>query len=180
LLNSDKEYTIKEVALKNMIPVVATRKEIGDLKKIKFVSEHTRKGVKYYMLDQTFHFYLELKNLFARSTFSPQFKSLSRIKNIGDVKLVLLSGIFINYPKSKVDMILVVNNVSRAKLKNLMSGLEAEVGKEISFVMMNSDEFKYRLDMLDRFLLDFMEETHIAFIDKIPGLKRFIAGRKNY
>jgi len=180
LLNPGKEYRIKEVARKNMIASPAARKEIGDLKKIRFVTEHTKKRIKYYALDQTFHFYFELKNLFARSASSPQCKSLAKIKYIGDVKLVLLSGIFLNYPKSKVDMILVANNISRAKLKNMMSSLEAEVGKEVSFVLMNSDEFKYRLDMLDRFLLDVMEGTHRVFIDKIPGLKRFILGRKKY
>jgi hypothetical protein len=45
---------------------------------------------------------------------------------------------------------------------------------------MNSDEFKYRLDMLDRFLLDLIEGTHRVLIDKIPGFKRFIQGRKKY
>ena len=132
------------------------------------------------MLDHTFHFYFELKNLFAKSTSSPQCKSLAKLKNIGDVKLVLVSGIFLNYPKSKVDMVLVANNVSRAKLRSVMSSLEAEVGKEVSFVLMNSDEFKYRLDMLDRFFLDFIEGNYMELVDKIPGFKRFLLGRKKY
>jgi hypothetical protein len=132
------------------------------------------------LLNQKFYFYFELKNLFAKSTSSPQCKSLAKLKNIGDVKLVLVSGIFLNYPKSKVDMVLVANNVSRGKLKNVMNSLEAEVGKEVNFILMNSDEFKYRLDMLDRFLLDFIEGTHMELIDKIPGFKRLISGRKKY
>ena len=180
LLNPEKEYRAAEIAKKNMLPAGAVRKEINDLKKIKFIIEHTKKGVKYYTLDQTFYFYSELKNLFAKSTSSPQCKSLSRLKNIGDVKLALVSGIFLNYTKSKVDMVLVANNVSRGKLKSVMNSLEAEIGKEVSFVLMNSDEFKYRLDMLDRFLLDFIEGTHMEIIDKIPGFKRFILGRKKY
>ncbi len=180
LLNSDKEYNIPEIAGKNMLSTAAVRKEINDLKKIKFLIEKVRKGVKYYTLDHEFCFHSELKSLFAKSTASPETGSLSKLKNIGDVKLALVSGIFLNYPKSKVDMVLVANNVSRTKLKSVMNGLEAEVGKEVSFVLMNSEEFKYRLDMLDRFLLDFMEGTHLELIDKIPGLKRFIMGRKKY
>jgi len=180
LLNPEKEYRTSEVAKKNMLTTQVTKKELNELKKIKFVSEHIRKGIKYFTLDQNFHFYFELKNLFAKSTSSPQCRSLAKIKNIGDVKLALISGIFLNYPKSKVDMVLVANNVSRGKLKNVMSSLEAEVGKEVSFVIMNSDEFKYRLDMLDRFLLDFIEGTHMELIDKIPGFKRLLLGRKKY
>lgn len=180
LLNSDKEYTVQEVASKNILATAAVRKEINDLKKIKFLVEKTKKGTKYYTLDHDFCFHSELKSLFAKSTASPESGSLAKLKNIGDVKLALVSGIFLNYPKSKVDMVLVANNVSRSKLKSVMNGLEAEIGKEISFVLMNTEEFKYRLDMLDRFLLDFIEGTHLELIDKIPGLKRFILGRKKY
>jgi hypothetical protein len=180
ILNPDKECRVTEIAKKNMLLPGAVRKEIKDLKKIKFLIEHKRKGIKFYTVDQTFHFYFELKNLFAKSTYSPQCKSLAKLKSIGDVKLVLVSGIFLNYPKSKVDMVLVANNVSRGKLRSVMNSLEAEVGKEVSFVMMNSDEFKYRLDMLDRFLIDFVEGTHMELIDKIPGFKRFLLGHKKY
>ena len=77
-------------------------------------------------------------------------------------------------------MILVINNTSRGKLKNVMNNLEAEVGKEVSFVLMNSEEFKYRLDMLDRFLMDFLEGPYDEIVNKIPGLKRFVAGIKKY
>lgn len=180
MLNAEKEYSTQEIASKNMLAAAAVRKEINELKKIKFLIEKVRKGSKYYTLNQNFCFHSELKSLFAKSTASPEAGSLAKLKNIGDVKLALVSGIFLNYPKSKVDMVLVANNVSRGKLRSVMNGLEAEIGKEVSFVLMNSDEFKYRLDMLDRFLLDFMEGTHLELIDKIPGLKRFILGRKKY
>ena len=75
-------------------------------------------------------------------------------------------------------MVLVANNVSHSKLKNLMGNIEAEVGKEISYVLMSGEEFKYRLDMLDRFLLDFLESPHDEIVNKIPRLKLFIAGLK--
>lgn len=180
LLNPEKECRVTEIAKKNMLTPAVVRKETKELRKIKFLNEHSKKGIKYYNINQTFLFYFELKNLFAKSTSSPQSKSLAKLKNIGDVKLALVSGIFLNYPKSKVDMVLVANNVSRGRLKKLMNNLEAEVGREVSFVLMNSDEFKYRIDMLDRFLLDFIEGTHMELIDKIPGFKRILLGRKKY
>lgn len=180
LLNGETEFSIAEITQKTMLASSAVRKEINELKKIRFITEKTKKGVKVYTQDSTFQYHQELNNLFAKSTSSPQCKSLTRIKNVGDVKLALISGVFLNYAKSKVDMILVANNVSRSKLKSVMNSLEAEVGKEISFVLMNSDEFKYRLDMLDRFLLDFIEDTHVEIVDKIPGFKRFMLSRKKY
>ncbi|MEI7621064.1 MAG: hypothetical protein WCJ51_00855 [Candidatus Moraniibacteriota bacterium] len=177
LLNLENECEADEIARKNMLTLPAVRKEINALKKIGFIKEKNKKGKKVYNLDQQFHFYPELKSLFSKATASPESKSLARIKTIGEVKLALVSGVFLDYAKSKVDMVLVVNNVNRSKLKNVMNTLEAEIGKEVSFALMNSEEFKYRLDMLDRFLLDFLEGPHTEIVDKIPGLKRFIAGR---
>lgn len=180
LLNTDGEYSVADIAQKNMLTNVQVRKELNALKKIKFVMEKSKKGQKLFILNAKFHFYPELKGLIAKSNIYPQCRSLGKIKGIGEVKLALISGIFLNYPKSKVDMILVINNVSRGKLKSVMNNLEAEVGKEVSFVLMNSEEFKYRVDMLDRFLMEFFEGPYDEIVNKIPGMKRFVAGIKKY
>lgn len=179
LLNSDQEYSIDELSKKTMLKVSQAKKELNALKKIKFVIEKKKKGGKYYAFDPDFPFYAELKNLVVKSSIYPKCGSLKKIKSIGDVKLSLVSGMFLNYPKNKVDMILVAENVSRPKLNNLVHNLEAELGKEITYVLMNSEEFKYRLNMLDRFLLDFLEGPHDEIVNKIPKLKNFIARLKN-
>ena len=172
LLNHEGEYSLNEISKKNIIPVVKMRKEINELKRIKFIQEKSKKAGKTYALNEKFCFLEELRNLLAKSNSHAQLKNLEKLRQIGDVRLAMVSGTFLNYPKSKVDLILVANNVSRNKLKQAMVGLEAEVGKEISFVLMNSEEFKYRLDMLDRFILEFLEAPHEELINKIPGLKR--------
>ena len=178
LQNTDHEYSLAEVSKKNLLKNFQMKKELKDLKDIKFILEKNKKGKKVYALNREFAFYPELKNLIVKSNIYPQCKSLGKLKGIGDVKLALISGIFLNYPRSKADMVLVANNVSRGKLKNLMNNLEAEIGKEITYAFMNSDEFRYRLNMMDRFLLDFLEGPHDEIVNKIPRLKQFIAGLK--
>ena len=178
LHNPDQQYDLTTVAQRNMLDRAKTRKELENLNKIKFLFKRTHKGKSGYYLNQEFVFYPELKNLVAKDNMHPQSGSLDRIKNIGNVKLAVVSGGFINYAKSKADMILVGDGISRAKLKNLMNCLEAEIGKEVDFVLMNGEEFKYRLNMLDKFLLDFLEGPHEEVINKITWLKRFMATRK--
>lgn len=178
LMNSDQEYGIAEISRKNMFKGSQVRSVLNDFRKNKFVVERKKGGKKYYIINQRFPFFPELRSLFIKSNVYPECSSLAKVKAIGDVKLALISGIFLNYPKSKADIVLVANNVSRSKLNNLMNNLEAEVGREISYVLMNSDEFKYRMDMLDRFLLDFLESPHDELVNKIPRLKPFIAGLK--
>ena len=178
LQNPEQEYGLKEIAKRNRLKSPATRSELENLRKIKFILRRTRQGKNSYILNQDFLFYPELKNLVAKDNIYPQSKSLTRIKSLGSIKLAVISGAFINYHKSKADMILVGDGVSRAKLKNLMNSLEAEIGKEVDFVLMSAEEFKYRLNMLDKFILEFLEGPHEEVINKITGLKRFIANRK--
>jgi hypothetical protein len=178
LQNPEQRYGLTEIAQKNMLDRGRARRELDNLNKIKFILKKTHKGKVFYYLNQEFVFYPELKNLVSKDNVHPQSGSLDRVKNIGNVKLAVISGGFINYAKSKADMILVGDGISRAKLRNLMNCLEAEIGKEVDFVLMNGEEFKYRLNMLDKFILDFLEGPHEEVINKIPWLKRFMATRK--
>jgi hypothetical protein len=177
LQNPEQEYEYAEVVRRNMLKANA-RKEIDKLNKIKFILKRSKRGKISYVLNQDFSFYPELKNLISKSNIYPQCKSLAKIGNIGNIKLAVISGVFINYQKGKADMIIVGDDIKRARLKNLMASLEAEIGKEIDFVLMNSEEFKYRLNMLDKFILEFLEGPHEELINKIQWLKRLIAKRK--
>ncbi|MFZ2193475.1 MAG: hypothetical protein WAV31_04495 [Candidatus Moraniibacteriota bacterium] len=178
LQNPEATFTSAEISRRNMLKPLKIRREIEMLSKIKFILKSTQKDKISYRLNQNFDFYPEMKNLFSRANTSPQCKSLARVANLGSVKLAVISGVFINYQKSKADMILVGDNISKARLNNLMSSLEAEIGKEINFVLMTMEEFKYRLNMLDKFILEFLEGPHEEVINKIVGLKQFIAKRK--
>lgn len=178
LQNPDQPYEFADIVKKNMINSSKTRSELSNLEKIKFIIKRTKKGKNSYEMNQYFSFYPELKALIVKSNVFPQCKSLGNISKIGNVKLACISGVFINYPKSRADMILVGDGISKAKLRNLMNNLEAEIGKEINFVLMTLDEFKYRLNMLDKFILEFLEGPNEEIINKISGLKQFIANRK--
>jgi len=178
ILNPDREYDLGEIAKRNMVSGINVRRELDAFKKIKLINEKIKKGKKYYELNQQFTFYPEVKTLITKSNVYPQCQSLAKMKDIGDVKLALVSGVFLNYPKSKADIVLVVNSVNKNRLTNLMKSLEAEIGREITYVLMSSEDFKYRLDMLDRFILEFLEGPHDEIVNKIPGLKRIINGLK--
>lgn len=178
LLNSEKEFTFVDVLEKTLLRKTEATRELNHLKKIKLVVERTKKNKKVITVNAQFPFYVELKSLFSKSDIDAQSKAFQKLGSIGEVKLVVVSGIFLNHAKSKADMILVVNNVNRVKLKSAMSYLEAEIGRDIRFVLMSSEELQYRLNMMDRFLMEFLENSYQEIINKVPELKRFIAGLK--
>ena len=176
LLNAEGEYAIADVVAKILLPRPDIVREINKLVKLRMITEKVRKGKKVYVTNIEFPFYTELKSLVSKLNVHAQSQVFKKLKVIGEVKLILISGLFLNYPKSKVDMILVVNNVNRTKLRYAIQYLEAEVGKEIQFVLMNAEELHYRLNMLDRFFVEFLEGPYEEVVNKIPELKRFIAG----
>jgi DNA-binding transcriptional ArsR family regulator len=178
LLNPGEEFSVLEVSVKTLISRPEASRELVRLAKMKLVTERSRKGRKYFVVNEDFPFYTELKSLVSKLNVHAQSQIFRKLKIVGEVKLILISGLFLNYPKSKVDMILVVNNVNRTKLKHAIAHLEAEVGKEIRFVLMNMEELHYRLNMLDRFFIEFLEAPYEEVSNKVPELKRFIAGLK--
>lgn len=178
MLNDKREYSSQEIVKKNKMNSSQIARELHRFEKMKMVLGRTRKGKRFYQTNPDFIFYPELKNLVVKSNTMPECRSLSRIRHLGKVKLALVSGVFLNYPKGRADLLIVGDEMSRAKLKHLLENMEAEVGKEINYSIMSSEEFKYRTDMLDKFIMDFLEGPYEEIVCKIPNLKE-IANRRN-
>jgi hypothetical protein len=75
-------------------------------------------------------------------------------------------------------LLVVGDELSKAKLKHLLESMEAEVGKEINYSVMSSEEFKYRTDMLDKFIMEFLEGPYEEIVCKVANLKE-IANRRH-
>ena len=50
---------------------------------------------------------------------------------------------------------------------NFLKKLEAEIGKEITYSLMEKDEFSYRLSMFDRFVTIMLESPHEKLVNKL-------------
>ncbi len=174
VLNPGKEITMKEMKEKMNIDGRRIRADINALLRIKFINETSRKKIKYYTLNESFPYYVELRNLFVKANTYPQCKELIKLKDVGRVKLVLISGTFLNYDKSRLDIMMVCDDLSRTKLSKAIEMIEAEIGKEVRYMTMTSDELAYRLDMMDRFLIEVLGSPHDIIINKIPKLQNFI------
>lgn len=176
ILNPEKELTPEDIAEKTQVPRREISRLLGQFKKFKIILERSRRGKKSYLANVHFDLYTELKSLFSNPSFDVDDKAFRKLRGAGDVRLVLVSGLFLKHPKSKADMILVANNVSRAKLRAAITALEAETGQEVRFVLMTLEELQYRLNMMDRFLMEFVEQPYEEVINKVPEFKRFVAG----
>lgn len=178
VLNPEKMMSTGDLRDKLHIDGRTILSEMRVLLKIGFVKQISRKKKKYFTFNETFPYFVEFRNLFIKSNTYPQCKELGALKKVGRVKLIVVGGIFVNYTKARLDILIVCDDMSRAKLKNAISVIEAEIGKEVRYMAINSDEFNYRLDMMDRFIIELLSSPHDILLNKIPKLKSFIVNLK--
>ena len=127
------------------------------------------KGEKSYFINPAFMFFDELRGLVLKSSPSSKSRILKRIKGLGRIKLVVLSGIFMRPDRelSRTDLLIVGDDISDKRFGKFIKQLEAESGCEIQYSLLTSDEFSYRRKMLDRFLRDVLERPNEILINKL-------------
>jgi len=174
ILNDNSAMTVNEIKTKNKLSASESSTVIGQLIKARFLFSRLKNKQKIYYLNSRYPFYQELKNLVIKSNVYPQCSSLRRVEKLGEVKLALVSGAFINYPRAKTDLLVVGDLISKAKFNHLLEELEAELGREINYSLLSFQEFKYRANMFDKFILEIFEEPHEIIVNKVPNLTKEI------
>lgn len=123
-----------------------------------------------YQLNTALPFFGELRNLVLKIS-PPSFPRLEKsIRKIGRLKLVAATGVFLNLNNSRIDLLLIGDDIDYKKLNNFIKNLEAEMGLELRYVIMGTDEFVYRYNMFDRFTRDILDSPHKKVINKIRNL----------
>src|SRR3989344_3508927 len=127
----------------------------------------------FYSLNSEFEFFEELKSLILKSSPAEKDKMIKKIYGLGRIKLAVVAGVFSSSNDSSafngadVDLFIVGDSVDKSKLRNFLKSLEAEVGKEIRFGLMEKDEFEYRYGMFDRFVRVLLDGPHDKLINKL-------------
>jgi hypothetical protein len=129
----------------------------------------TAKSEKVYFINPSFILFDELSSLVLKSLPGSKSRMVRRVKGLGRIKLIVLSGIFLKPDRdlARTDILIVGDDISERRFQKFLKQLEAEVGCEIQYSMLSSDEFYYRHKMLDRFLRDILERPHETVINKL-------------
>lgn len=174
LMNKDAVVSIEELVSHTRISKSRVKREVSLLQKIDFLKskvilkEGSRKGVKKrttaYCLNRDFVYNDALHSLLIESASLNNSEISSRFKKAGKVKLLVISGIFMKLPDSKVDVLVVGDNLRIRAIDDAVKNLQAEMGKEVSYAIFSTEEFKYRKDMYDKLICDVFEFPHEVII----------------
>ena len=137
-----------------------------EIKKRGKVSEVKRKVLCWH-LDPNFEYLLPLQNLLINTRPLRPNEILKRLSSVGKLKMVIVSGVFIQNPDSRVDLLIVGDNLKRAYIDRIVKTMEAEIGKELTFASFETPDFHYRLGMYDKLIRDILDYPHQKLLDKL-------------
>jgi len=124
-------------------------------------------GVRYF-INKNFLLYPEIKALFIKAQILSSEKFITGLQKIGQLKLLLMTGIFTNDTEAPTD-ILIVGHIKRGPLLKLIKDLEKDLGREINFTILSEREFHYRQEMMDIFLYNILEGKNLTLLDKLDN-----------
>lgn len=183
LFNPEVAFSLSESAKRVKGTSAEVRKEItrliaaGVVKKRSVVKEvHSKKRpnapVKKvhelgYSLEQRFLYLQSLKNLLITVSLHADDTLVKKISAVGRLKLVIASGVFIQEWDTRVDLLIVGDELNMVRLQAIMAVIESEIGKELSYSAFETEDFEYRLGIHDRLIRDILDAPHTTLIDKI-------------
>lgn len=123
-----------------------------------------------YFLNPQFQLLNELRDFILKSTPREMDEMTKKLNKVGRVKLAIATGVFlsrVNPETVATDLFLVADDVDRRKFRLFLNGVEADLGREVRYVIMEKDEFQYRYGMFDRFLRVLLEGPHEKLINRL-------------
>ena len=89
-----------------------------------------------------------------------------RLSLAGKADIIIATGFFTDSPGS-VDLLVAGNKIDPKKFSQILTGIESDLGREIRYTLMATDEFIYRLNMYDQFLRGILDFSHEKLLIKI-------------
>jgi hypothetical protein len=120
-----------------------------------------------YELDIKFRFLDSLYKLMFDFKNANRDVIVERFKPVGRCKLLILSGVFIDSDKSRLDILYVGEAVKDNIAKKIVEDINIEVGHKLNIQILDLEEFNYRYKMYDRFIRDILNENNEVLINKL-------------
>lgn len=180
--NSERPYFVRELTREIEAQINSVRRELENLLNLGIVEilvdppeqetkewEEVPKGLnrkKFYQLDKSFVLHEELSSVFAKSHLMFEKDLMDNLAKIKNAYLIVMTGFFTLAPDSTTD-ILLVGNVNKKELADIIAGYEKKLSREINYTVMPLKEFEYRREITDKFLYDILVNKKILLVDQI-------------
>ncbi len=180
LFNPSKEFLFDDISRRAKLVRRTARTEMSALEKAGVIKQKTiyievegkAKKMKAvgYALNKDFQELQALQTFLFETAPIDGKNLLKHLRQAGILDFVGISGVFVRDFEQRIDVMLAMKKFSQTKVEKAIRALEAEIGMEIRFAAMSSEDLMYRVGMYDKLMRDFFDYPHEVLVDKI-GVK---------
>lgn len=163
IFNPGVIFSAKDAAMRAKISTEAARRELATLVKGGLL----KKGARGYTLNRSYLYLSAIGNFLIDASPLSEKEIVRRISTTGAIKLVLISGVFLHNPDSRVDILIVGDHIKHSKLLTVISSIEAELGKELRYASFETADFQYRMGIYDKLIRDILDSQHEKILNKL-------------
>ncbi len=178
LLNPTQGFEASDVADRSRIGITVARRMTTQLSAMDFVRKKTftkevtlkrtgktkKKRVVGWFLNTEFPYINELRQLLVEGDFFKQEDLVRRFRPAGRIHMLVVSGIFMQNAGNRLDILIVGDNIRRQVVQKAIQVLESELGRELSYAIFDTNDFKYRVSMYDKLIRDVFDYPHERLI----------------
>ncbi|MDQ5951702.1 MAG: hypothetical protein QG639_983 [Patescibacteria group bacterium] len=162
---SEDMFYVREITRKTKEEINAVRRELDRMIGVGLLKSEQRGNRLYYILNTKYVFFQELRQMVVKASgLGKKIRQLRR--KLGTIDFVMFSGKFVRRKpptQGEVD-ILVIGDVVLADLSDLIKEEEQVIGREINYAVFSRDEFEFRKQRRDPFIMDVLYGTRIMVI----------------
>lgn len=168
-----KKVFIKDIIKPAKVSASKSRQRVKDKD-----PQIVKKKCKGWMIDDRFAYIRPLQALLIETETLEREDLASKFKNVGKIKLLLAAGVFIQDEESRIDLLIVGDDLKKKTIEDIVSRIESEMGTELDYAIFSTEDFKYRVDMYDKLVCDILEFPHEKVIVS-PGFNLEMGDRKS-
>ena len=162
---AEEMYYVREITRKTKEEINAVRRELDRMLGAGLLRSEERGNRLYYSLNKRYVFYQELQQMVVKSTgLGKKMRQLR--KKLGTIDFVMFSGKFVRRKppaQGEVD-ILIIGDVVLAEVSDLIKEEEKILGREINYAVFPREEFEFRKQRRDPFIMDVLYCARIMVI----------------
>lgn len=172
LSNPGRAFYVREITRKIDEQINSVRRELANMLSVGIIKSQTSENKLYYEVNQDYVHYQSLHQIFvSAASQSKAIKEVevvgdwsTRLKALGDVRVAILAGNLVHGSSSEVDVLL-AGSINKTQAKKFIRELEEEEGKSLNYVVMEYQDFYYRLSIKDRFIMSVINTKHTIIAD---------------
>jgi hypothetical protein len=175
VFNPEAQLSKEEVMTRAKINQSETRRAISSLIKLRLIKQKKiwreassgKRRITGYVLNVEFPYLIELQHFLLQIASINEKEIVERLQRSGRLKLVVTGGVFLQNWDGRLDLLVVGDNLKQGTAENAIRGIEAEMGRELTYAIFETEDFRYRYGLYDKLIRDMLDFDHKVILDKI-------------